>query len=66
MRKPTIWVSRQVQHKPACAVIGEGWKVEISDISRRGTVLSVSLDVKLQIVGCLVLIFFSFFFLAQT
>ena len=29
MRKPTIWVSDQVRHKPVCTVTEEGWKLEI-------------------------------------
>ena len=41
MRKPTIWVSDQVQHKPACKVKEAGWKFGILDVRRRGIVLSV-------------------------
>ena len=33
-------VSEQVWHKSGCTVTEAGWKLEISDLSRRGTVLS--------------------------
>ena len=33
-------VSKQVLHKPACTVTEAGYKLEISDLSRRGIVLS--------------------------
>ena len=41
MRKPTIWDCNQVQYKPACTVTEAGWKLEISDLRRRGIVLCV-------------------------
>ena len=34
-------VSEQVRHKPGCTVTDAGWKLEISVLRRRGTVLSV-------------------------
>ena len=37
------WLSRvsdQVRHKPACVVTEDGCKLEISDLGRRGFVLS--------------------------
>ena len=33
-------VSDQVRHKPTCTVTEKSWKLEISDLSRRGTGLS--------------------------
>ena len=33
-------VSEQVRHKPACTRIEKSYKLEISDLSRRGIVLS--------------------------
>ena len=41
MRKPTIWVSDQVQHKPACTGTEDSYKHEISDEERRRIVLSM-------------------------
>ena len=41
MRKPTIWVSDQVRHKPACTVTEETQNLESLGISRGGNVLSV-------------------------
>ena len=41
MRKPTVWVSDQVQHKPACIDTEGSKKLEISDEGRRGIVLSM-------------------------
>ena len=41
MRKPTIWVSDQVQHKPACTVTEETQDLENLGISRGENVLSV-------------------------
>ena len=43
MRKPTIWVSDQVWHKPACTVIEDGKRLEIVDLENtgRGIVLFV-------------------------
>ena len=38
MRKPTIWVSDQVRHKPACTVTEDGWRLEILDLESRGIV----------------------------
>ena len=42
MRKPIIWDSEKVRDKAACTVTEEGYKIEISDLRRRGIVLSVS------------------------
>ena len=39
MRKPTIWVSNHVQHKPGCTAIEESQEVEISDLERGDIVL---------------------------
>ena len=36
VRKPTIWVSDEVRHKPGCTVIEESFKLEISDLEKRG------------------------------
>ena len=33
-------ISEQVRHKPACTSTEKSWKLEISDLSRRGIVLS--------------------------
>ena len=41
VRKPVFGVSDQVRHKPGCAVTEDGWRLEISDLGRRGIVLSV-------------------------
>ena len=41
MTKPAIWVSDQVQHKPACTVTEETQNLENLGISRGGNVLSV-------------------------
>ena len=41
MRKPTIWVSDLVQHKPACTVTEETQELENLGISRGGNVLSM-------------------------
>ena len=34
-------VSKQVRHKLDCTVAEAGWKLEISDLGRKGIVLSV-------------------------
>ena len=34
-------VLEQVQHKPSCTSTEDGWKLEISDVESRGTVLSL-------------------------
>ena len=39
MRKPTIWGSEQVRHKPDCTVTEDGWRFEILDLESRGIVL---------------------------
>ena len=39
-RKLVFMVSNQVRHKPACTVTESSWKLEISDLSRRGIVLT--------------------------
>ena len=41
VRKPTICVSDQVQHKPGCTVTEDGWWLQILDLESRGIVLSV-------------------------
>ena len=41
MRKPTIWVSDQVQHKPACTVTEETQNLENLGTSRGGNALSM-------------------------
>ena len=41
IRKPTIWVSNQVGHKPACTISGAGLNLKISDLRRRGIALSM-------------------------
>ena len=33
--------SEQVRHKPSCTSTEDGWMLEILDLERRGTVLSV-------------------------
>ena len=38
--KTNNWGSDQVQHKPACTVTEADQKLEISDLGRRGIVLS--------------------------
>ena len=40
MRKPVSGVSDKVPHKPACTATEDGQKLEISDLGRRGIVLS--------------------------
>ena len=40
-RKPVFGVSDQVRHKPVCAAAEDGYKPEISDLRKRGIVLSV-------------------------
>ena len=41
VRKPVFGVSDQVRHKPGCAATEDGLRLKISDLGRRGTVLSV-------------------------
>ena len=41
VRKPVFGVSHQVRHKPGCTTTEDGWTLEISDLGRRGIVLSV-------------------------
>ena len=41
VRKPVFRVSDLVRHKLGCAVIEDGWRLEISDLARRRIVLSV-------------------------
>ena len=41
LRKTNNVVSKQVRHKPVCAVTETGLKLEISDLRRRVSVLSV-------------------------
>ena len=40
-RKPDFGVSDQVQHKLFCAATEDGFKLETSDLKRRGIVLAV-------------------------
>ena len=42
MRKPSIWVSDQVRHRPVWSVTEERLKLETLDISSRGMVLLLS------------------------
>ena len=42
MRKQTICVSDQVRHKPACTVTESVYKLEISDLRRRGSIIHVA------------------------
>ena len=39
MRKPVFGVSDQVHHKPGCTATGDGLRLEILDLGRRGNVL---------------------------
>ena len=41
LRKPVFLVSDLVRHKPGFAVIEDGKRLEISDLERRGIVLSM-------------------------
>ena len=41
MTKPTVLVSGEVRHKPACTVSANTEKLKISDLSRGGILLSV-------------------------
>ena len=41
MRKPVIGVSDQVQHKPGRTATESGKRLEISNLGRRGIVLSM-------------------------
>ena len=41
VRKPVFEVSDQVRHKPGCTATEDGYMLEISDLGRRGIVLSV-------------------------
>ena len=41
VRKPVFGVSDEVRHKPSCTAIEDGYRLEISDLGRRGIVLSV-------------------------
>ena len=40
VRKPVFGVSEQVGHKPGCSATEDGSRLEISDLSSRGIVLS--------------------------
>ena len=40
-KKGSLGVSDQVRHKLVCAATEDGYKLEISDLERRGIVLSV-------------------------
>ena len=41
VRNPVFGVSDQVRHKPGCAMIEDGLRLEISDLGSKGIVLSV-------------------------
>ena len=41
VRKPVFGVFDQVRHKPGCTATEDGWKLQISDLERRGIVVSV-------------------------
>ena len=41
LRKPVFGVSDHVWHKPGCTATEDGYKLEISDLGRRGIVLSM-------------------------
>ena len=41
VRKPVFGVSDHVRHKPVCAATADGYKLDMSDLRRRGIVLSV-------------------------
>ena len=40
-RKPVFGVSDQVPHKPGCTATEDGYRLEISDLGRRGILLSM-------------------------
>ena len=40
VRKPVFGVSDQVRHKPVCRTREDGYRLEITDLGRRGIVLS--------------------------
>ena len=48
-RKWVFWVSDQVRHKLVYAATEDGYKLEISDLRRRGVVLSVQQKTKVLI-----------------
>ena len=41
VRKPVFGFSDQVRHKPGCTATEDGQRLNISDLGRRGIVLSV-------------------------
>ena len=43
MRKLVFWLSDKVPHKPGCTATEDCQRLEISDLSSRGIVLSVSI-----------------------
>ena len=43
MRKPTIWVSDQIQLKPGCTVKEDSQRLEILDLESRGILLTKAL-----------------------
>ena len=45
-------VSEQVRHKPACTITEKSWKLEISDLCRRGIVLSLVAETKALVSYC--------------
>ena len=40
VRNLVFGVSDQVRHKPGCTTTEDGWRLEISDLGRRGIVLA--------------------------
>ena len=53
MRKPVYWFSDQVLHNLGCTAIEDGWRLEISDLDRRGIVLSIVAKTK-ALISCAV------------
>ena len=49
MRKPTIWDSDQVSHKPCCTSTEDGKRLEILDLEIRGIVLQCICIVKTKV-----------------
>ena len=41
LRKSVFGVSDQVRHRPACTAAEDGWRLGVSDIDSRGSVLPV-------------------------
>ena len=49
VRKPVFGVSDQVRDKLGCAATKDSWRLEISDLGRRGIVLSKALVADLRL-----------------